>query len=254
MSIIETIRMILRCWRYRFKSEVPSIKFVRNLDFSNTTMIDIGANKGIYSIYMSRAAGENGSVIAFEPQPELGEHLESLKKTFTLDNLEIVNQGLSSISGAMTLHRDKVGSGSASVECNKKSYKTNESLKIPVTTLDKFFTTRQRKISFIKCDVEGHEFEVFKGGEGLLRQHMPILLFESHHSELTDGLFFSFLEGLGYKGYFFYVSQKNHASLFKKGKGEFVCSSQFPEYPYCRPSIQHRNYFFVPKHQTIKLS
>ncbi|SUZ70881.1 uncharacterized protein METZ01_LOCUS23735, partial [marine metagenome] len=24
MSIIETIRMILRCWRYRFKSEVPS--------------------------------------------------------------------------------------------------------------------------------------------------------------------------------------------------------------------------------------
>ena len=75
MSIIETIRMILRCWVYRFKSEVPSIKFVRNLDFSNTTMIDIGANKGIYSIYMSRAAGENGSVIAFEPQPELGEHL-----------------------------------------------------------------------------------------------------------------------------------------------------------------------------------
>ena len=86
-------RMSYRCWRYRCKSEVPSISFVRNANLEGKTLLDIGANRGIYSIYMSRAAGENGRVIAFEPQPELKAHLETIKRSFRLSNLEIENIG-----------------------------------------------------------------------------------------------------------------------------------------------------------------
>ena len=43
------IRTIFRCWRYRYKSEVASIDYVRSSLKKNTTMLDIGANKGIYS-------------------------------------------------------------------------------------------------------------------------------------------------------------------------------------------------------------
>jgi len=64
MYIIEKIKMIIRCWRYRFKSEVASIKYVRNLPKKDSIVLDIGANKGIYSIYMSRAIGEAAPVIA----------------------------------------------------------------------------------------------------------------------------------------------------------------------------------------------
>ena len=56
--------MIIRCWRYRFKSEVASIKYVRNLPKTDSIVLDIGANKGIYSIYMSRAIGDQGKVKA----------------------------------------------------------------------------------------------------------------------------------------------------------------------------------------------
>ena len=45
-------------------------------------MLDIGANRGIYSIYMSHSAGINGKVIAFEAQPELKEYLLNLPKQF----------------------------------------------------------------------------------------------------------------------------------------------------------------------------
>ena len=74
------IRTIFRCWRYRYKSEVASIDYVRSSLKKNTTMLDIGANKGIYSIYMSRSAGKKGKVIAFEAQPELKEYLLKIKK------------------------------------------------------------------------------------------------------------------------------------------------------------------------------
>ena len=41
------IRTIFRCWRYRYKSEVASIDYVRSSLKKNTTKLDIGANKGI---------------------------------------------------------------------------------------------------------------------------------------------------------------------------------------------------------------
>ena len=56
------------------------------------TVIDIGANKGVFSIYMSRAAGPDGMLIAFEAQPELGDHLRAVKQAFGLDNMTLVNQ------------------------------------------------------------------------------------------------------------------------------------------------------------------
>ena len=47
MYIIDKIKMIIRCWRYRFKSEVASIKYVRNLPKKDSIVLDIGANKGV---------------------------------------------------------------------------------------------------------------------------------------------------------------------------------------------------------------
>ena len=58
----------------------------------------------------------------------------------------------------------------------------------------------------IKCDVEGHELEVFRGGERLLRAQRPILVFECearHHRHDTPAAVFAFLAGLGYEGRFF---------------------------------------------------
>lgn len=58
-------------------------------DFAGTTVLDVGANYGIYSYYMSKAAGPPGRLFAFEAQPELGTHLEALKETYHLENLTL---------------------------------------------------------------------------------------------------------------------------------------------------------------------
>jgi len=244
LSLVDSLKLRHRFWRYRYKSEVPSIRFVLQSGFAGKTLIDVGANYGVYSYYMSRAAGPSGRVIAFEAQPELGEHLLKVKGTFGLDNLTIVNQGLSSSPGTLRLHRDKVGSGRASFD--HVTAATTDTVDVPVVTLDQYLADDPRgPIAFIKCDVEGHELEVFRGAENTLREHGPDLLFECHHDEAEDGTLFEYLAGLGYQGAFFFVRPEHHRHYRTKGHGRYLPCSESDRYPYPRPGVRHRNYVFV---------
>ncbi len=244
LGLANKLRMIHRCWRYRFKSEVHSIRYVRSGGFGNSTVLDIGANRGIYSIYMSRAAGPTGALIAFEAQPELGDHLRDVRESFGLDNMTIVNKGLSSDSGILQMRRSKVGAGTASFHAGVDE--DWETLDIPVIRLDDYVDEHGvENVSLIKCDVEGHELPVFEGGENLLTRDYPALLFECHETEERKGDLFDYLTGIGYDGYFFHVTQEDHKSLLHKGRGEYVHYSSHADYDYARPGVHHRNYVFV---------
>lgn len=249
LSLTETLHMRHRFWRCRFKSEAPSIRYLLQADFAGCTLLDIGANKGVFSYYMSYAAGPTGAVYAFEAQPELGPHLEAVRESFGLDNLHIVNKGLSSEPGTMTMRRVRAGSGTASFHHGGEGL---EEIEIPVTTLDAWLEEAGRPpVRFIKCDVEGHELEVFRGAEEALRRDGPILLFECHDSEARDGRLFGFLTGLGYDGAFFQVEPSDHSSLLHKTRGRYVHFSEFDRHPYARPGIRHRNYLFFRPHDRI---
>jgi len=239
-------RMSYRCWRYRFKSEVPSISFVRSAGLEGKTLLDIGANRGIYSIYMSRAAGTHGRVIAFEPQPELKGHLEVIRKHFGLTNLEINNVGLSSGPGELLMRRPKVGAGAASFHIDSSAQW--EEFKVPVIKLDDFIEKSNiGPVHLIKSDVESHEFDVFKGGEALLRRDLPVLIFECSHEIASQGLMFEFLFDLGYDGHFYHVARKDHRSFTRKNRGFYVHVSKFADYQYGRPELDRRNYLFLKR-------
>ncbi len=235
--------MLHRCWRYRFKSEVHSIRYVLSGAFAGATVLDIGANRGIYSIYMSRAAGPSGKLIAFEAQPELGHHLADVKQSFGLANMTIVNKGLSSGPGVMQMRRSKVGAGTASFHAGGEGW---QEIDVPVIRLDDYVDEHAiEDVRFIKCDVEGHELEVFKGGERLLARDLPSILFECHETEAARGELFDYLSGIGYDGYFYHVTPGDHRSLLHKGRGFYVPAAEYADYEYARPGVQHRNYVFV---------
>jgi FkbM family methyltransferase len=244
LSLAARLKLRHRFWRYRYKSEVPCIRFVLGSGFSGKTLVDVGANYGVFSYYMSHAAGPDGHVIAFEAQPELGDHLRRVKGSFGLDNLTIVNKGLSSAPGTLRLHRDKVGSGGASF--HYVSDETTDTVDVPVVTLDQYLADNPHgPVAFIKCDVEGHELEVFRGAEETLRQHGPDLLFECHHAEAEKGELFAFLTGLGYRGAFFFVRPEDHRRYRTKGHGRYLPYAEFDSHPYPRPGLRHRNYVFI---------
>lgn len=230
--------MVSRFWRYRRRTEKDSIRFLLDQDLAGSTVLDIGANRGIYTYWMSKKVGEHGRVFSFEPQPELGGFLLDLKKSFKLDNVVIENKGLSDKEGKFDIFRDFVGSGGARLAQKGEELPENSDLhkvEVEVTTLDAFFQGRKpENLSFIKCDVESHELSVFKGGEKLLKKHMPTILFECNHEEAQKGEIFSFLTDMGYKGFFIINGKK-------------IDYKEFDKHPYRKPTESHRNYVFEKK-------
>jgi len=173
--------------------------------------LDIGAHRGIYSYWLGRSVGKTGRVIAFEPQPEMIAELKNFKRSFRARNLEIIESGLSDTTGIATLRRG-AHTGGASIEpgARERDRSRNTVYEVPVTTLDTFFAERAADpsapggtVALIKCDVEGHEQAVFRGGRALLAKDRPALLFECQDDKAREGSLFDDLKGLGYRGWFF---------------------------------------------------
>jgi ubiquinone/menaquinone biosynthesis C-methylase UbiE len=64
LTSVAHAHFLVRCLRYRFRTEKLQIKTMMGLDLNGATVLDIGANKGIYCFWMMRAVGPSGNVIA----------------------------------------------------------------------------------------------------------------------------------------------------------------------------------------------
>jgi len=178
-----------------------------SLNLSGATVIDIGANKGIYCFWMARAVGALGRILAFEPQPEMRDYIERRKARSHWQNLTLFNVALSNAEGSANLTRQRVGDGSASLQGARRR-DDSESIMVPLTALDRLDDLSNLK--FIKCDVEGHEYNVFRGAEQTIRRFRPVVQFEALPTE-TPYLFF-FFKQIGYSGVMFLGDQYLHYS------------------------------------------
>jgi FkbM family methyltransferase len=198
-AFIDNAHFLVRCLRYRFRTEKLQIRTMMRLRLNGVTVLDIGANKGIYCFWMMRAVGRSGRVIAFEPQPEMRDSIERRKLRFDWRNLRVMNVALSNSDGSMNLSRQRVGDGSATLEVARRR-STDATLDVRVTRLDAMPEETFRNLKFIKCDVEGHELNVFLGGEQTLRRHRPVVQFESTVTDPRTQQIFQFFRRLGYSG------------------------------------------------------
>ena len=229
MNLFNKMHMLHRFYRFKRRKNRDELAYLATLPLDGCTVFDVGANKGVISYWLSRYVGAKGRVYSFEPQPELGQHLNALKAAFALNNMIIVNKALSDEAGEQILHRDKAGKGHATFD-NERDYL--EQIKVSKTTIDDFARDHNiDNLSFIKLDVERHEYNVLKGGVKTLQKYMPTLLFECHDEDYQAGAIFSFLEQLGYDGFSFIDGKRVHYSdrqaiLNKPG---------------------HKDFFFLPK-------
>jgi len=206
MHFLSQLKLVFRAWRYRLKLDRDEIKFLRSFLKPGDVVVDIGAHKGAYAYWMNRAVGRRGQIFLFEPQPEL---VCELRHTLEAphSNVTVTQAGLSSEPGVLTLHIPTGGPSPGATFEADPSDDSGDQYDVAVETLDRFFAERlDSPIRLIKCDVEGHELEVFRGGEKILTQNRPAILFECeqrHHREDSIQDVFRYLESLGYEGQFF---------------------------------------------------
>lgn len=146
-------------------------------------IIDAGAYPGDFTTIASRIVGEEGRVLAFEPNPENRSYLEEVLETNNhYPNVEIFDQALYSSQGTSRLL--KRGSDSRIID-NRRNY--SSIIEVETTTIDTVLKDMNlmERISLIKMDIEGAEIEAVKGAEETIRTARPIFLIASYH--VKDG-------------------------------------------------------------------
>lgn len=140
-------------------------------------VFDIGANLGWYTLNICKRFPDV-RCFAFEP---IDETINKLKETLQLNeisNAEIYNFGFMDYSGELDFFYDTVASGASSI-ADLRELPTTKVHKCTVKTMDDFVTENNvPRIDFIKCDVEGAELFVYKGGIQSLEKFKPIVFSE----------------------------------------------------------------------------
>ena len=120
--------------------------------------------------------------------------------------------------------------------------KRENNISVFVKTADDIDEIKDKDISLIKIDIEGHEIKALKGAEKILTSKKPLILFEQSEKEIYNGTsqVINYLRFLGYK---FYVIQKNFyfGENFVQKLANLVLCSIFGE-----------QYFFVEREKFKK--
>jgi len=138
------------------------------------TVIDIGAHIGSYTVRIAKAVGEEGLVIAFEPDPDNFKLLLLNLKVNKLRNVIALPYAISNHSGTLTLHRSRC-TGLHSTAVVPPGY--IGSVKVKAITLDDIIkSVNIKRVDWIKIDVEGAEKEVLEGAIDTLKTTRNIVV------------------------------------------------------------------------------
>jgi FkbM family methyltransferase len=209
MRFIEWIKLSYRANKYKNKHDRGGIKYMLQTIQNGQTVFDIGAHKGGYLYFILQKTGDKGKVYAFEPQSMLYKYLVKIKKVFNWTNVTIEHRALSDKEAQATLYipenKNEPSSPGATIvepQVKKGNEKTEE---VSTDTLDAYCARLDIHPDFLKIDVEGNELPIFKGGVETMKKFKPKIFVECEARHVgKDRVIetFSFLQSLGYTGYF----------------------------------------------------
>ena len=178
-------------------------------------LIDVGANYGAYTEELIENF-PNSKVYLFEPQKYLYNFL--INKYVGQDKIKIFNIALDELSKETLLNKSFDGDGNASIY-KRAQFNNNTSLqeKISCKRFDEIIT--DKRIDFVKIDVEGNEMKVLKGMGKVITKIRVIQI--EFGGTWIDSRFF-------YKDLFYFLKSKNF-SLYRMAPGNLIKIDTYDE-------------------------
>jgi FkbM family methyltransferase len=161
---------------------VAERRLLRRLVRPGQSVADVGANIGYYALLFSEIVGPAGRIACIEPEPDNLVELRRNVEDNRLPQTDVFPVAVGASAGTVSLRAGINGSvmddGSGEVQ-------------VPLRTLDELLV--DRRVDFIKIDVEGYEGHVLDGATQLLQSQRPSLFVEIHPGFLAppytvDGL------------------------------------------------------------------
>ena len=160
--------------------EQPTFEFIRAHCKPGTTLIDVGAHFGIFTIFGLRRVGSSGKVISFEP---CAATRSVLMKTLELNGFsgipEIRDEAVSDVTGASFFYSSTISGDAANSLIGNTQHPTKS--EVPTVRLDDVHVSR---VDAIKIDAEGAELQILDGSRALMMKHRPAVLLSVHPMQI----------------------------------------------------------------------
>jgi FkbM family methyltransferase len=157
------------------------IHFVRKLLSPGESVLDVGANHGVYALAMAHAVGAAGHVLAVEPSARVSGRLAASAGANGFSQLSVVACAVSDHAGEALL-----GLG-ASSELNALAHGASPATageRVRLATIDQLVSEQGlTQVSFVKLDVEGEELRALAGAGVLIRACAPLWMVEHKHGD-----------------------------------------------------------------------
>jgi len=158
-------------------------KLFKQLGVNKGIILDIGANIGLHSLYLSHAFSQ-AKIFSFEASPRVFKDLNLNKSLNGCANLEVLNLALGDRPGEMSFYEpsgkkiENRGLGSFNHDNVPADF---SEVVLQIATVDSVIEERlepDEKVTMIKIDVQGHEGPVLQGAITCLTEHRPVVFME----------------------------------------------------------------------------
>jgi FkbM family methyltransferase len=239
------LSVVLRALKMRWRNDVAR-RLIQSMVNPGDVTVDVGANRGVYTYLMSVRVGRGGRVHAVEPYPRNIDRLRAVARW--RGNIVVHPVAVSDRSGQEVLrvpvHGGHLIDALATLEPDRPW--PAQSHVVPVHTLDDLLRN-ERRVSFLKCDVEGHEQRVFRGAADIIEREHPVVLaeVEQRHREDAIDRTFEFFTFYSYCGWFLASDGLHPLAEFDLGRDQLsLAKDGFT--PYAMPAGYVSDFVFCP--------
>jgi FkbM family methyltransferase len=156
---------------YKAYADRAERQLLKKILFQGAVTVDVGANIGIYSEFLSRCVGPTGLVHSFEPSPDNFRLLSTATRHLT--NVRLTQAAVGERSGQCKLYiSDKLNVDHRAYKAGGDSRRAGP---IEMVALNDYFKPGQR-VDLIKMDIQGYELHALRGAQRVLQENPDIKL------------------------------------------------------------------------------
>jgi FkbM family methyltransferase len=151
-------------------------------------VVDIGANKGYFSLLAAPRIGSTGRLISYEPLPGNADDAQATAIVNRHDHWLVRQVAVSSRAGTAAFHIPIGADGSGWGSLESTSGKPVLDITVPLVTLDADLEELgMDRVDLAKLDIQGHELEALRGASTYLQtRRIRALIIEVHQHILGD--------------------------------------------------------------------
>ena len=165
------------------------------------TMLDIGANIGLFTMLGASLVGPDGHVLAVEPNPDNVRQIEASRRANGFGQVSIAACAVGRSVGLLAL--ESTYSNGMTSEPGDSVQALFEAKLVPSLPLARLLP--DRRIDFIKIDCEGAEYTALSSIQAVLQRDRPVIVSEFNprllqpNSGVSGAEYLRLLSGLGYQ-------------------------------------------------------